>query len=287
MSAPETLGALQRWLREQLTALGCDDPSGDARVLLSGLLGVQPVVLLLESQRALQAGEFERVVAALERRKRHEPVHRILGRREFYGLDLLLSQATLEPRPDTEILVDRMLPHLQPIAQARGRVNVLDLGTGTGAILLALLSECSDAFGTAVDLSADALETARRNADAHGLSQRVTTLQSDWFASVEGRFDIIVSNPPYITTAVVAGLAPEVRDFDPPAALDGGPDGLDAYRAIAEGADAHLTEDGLLGVEIGYDQKDSVTEIFSRVGFFLAEAARDYGGNDRVLIFKR
>lgn len=287
MSAPETLGALQRWLREQLTEIGVDDPSGDARVLLSGLLGVQPVVLLLENQRSLQTGEFDRVVAALERRRRHEPVHRILGRREFYGLDLALSAATLEPRPDTEILVDHLFPHLQEVIEKKGHAEVLDLGTGTGAILLALLSECPKARGTAVDISAEALETATQNARTTHVAERFRALQSDWFEKIEGRFDIIVSNPPYIMTEVVAGLAPEVRDYDPPAALDGGTDGLDAYRRIAEGAAAHLEDGGLLGVEIGYDQKDSVTALFEAAGFSCLEAAKDYGGQDRVLIFKR
>lgn len=287
MSAPETLGALQRWLREQLTEIGVDDPSGDARVLLSGLLGVQPVVLLLESQRALQAGEFDQVVAALERRKRREPVHRILGRREFYGLDLALSAATLEPRPDTEILVDHVFPHLQRVIERKGRAEVLDLGTGTGAILLALLSECAEAFGTAVDISAAALETATQNARATQVAERFRAVESDWFEKIEGRFDIIVSNPPYITTAVVAGLAPEVRDYDPAAALDGGADGLDAYRRIAEGAAAHLEEGGILGLEIGFDQKASVSALFEAAGFSCLEAAKDYGGQDRVLIFTR
>lgn len=287
MSAPATLAALQRHVREALALAEMDDPAGEARLLVGGLLGLSPTALITDGGRLLAAKEIVLVAAALERRLKHEPVHRILGRREFYGLDLVLSPGTLEPRPDTEILVDRMLPHLQRISQVKGQVTVLDLGTGTGAILLALLSECESAHGTAVDISTDALATASANAEQHGLSARFTAVGSDWFSQIRERFDIIVSNPPYIGSAVVAGLLPEVRDHDPVAALDGGEDGLDAYRLIAAGAGAHLLPGGVLGLEIGYDQKGSVSALFAAEGFHLIDAARDYGGNDRVLVFDR
>ena len=281
----QTLAAVQVWLRRALGDAGVSDPATDARVLLLGLFDLSPTALLVQGDRAISEAEFARVADALERRRQHEPVHRILGQRDFYGLTLALSPDTLEPRPDTEILVDRLLPFVRRVAEAKGNVRILDLGTGTGAILLALLSECPQATGVGVDAAAGALRTAQANAEANGLATRFTAVESDWFSAVHGRFDIIVSNPPYIRTDVVAGLDREVRDFDPALALDGGPDGLEAYRRIATAASDYIEPDGLIGVEIGYDQRQSVSDLFEREGFRLIEATRDYGGNDRVLVF--
>jgi release factor glutamine methyltransferase len=226
------------------------------------------------------------IEAAIERRLNRESVHRILGEREFYGLPLTLSAETLEPRPDTEILVDTMLVHLRRLAIVHEHIQILDVGTGTGAICLALLSECPTASGVGTDVSDDALHTAMRNAERNGLSARFETLQSSWFAAVHGRFHGIVSNPPYIVSSVIPTLAPEVNVFDPLAALDGGVDGLDAYRAIAGDAARFLYPDGIIGVEIGYDQRVEVTTIFEGAGFTLVEAAREYGHNDRALLFR-
>lgn len=284
MSRPQTVSAVQAWLRRALAEAGAADAATDARVLVLGLFDLSPTELLTRGDRAVSDAEFARVEAALTRRKAHEPVHRILGARDFYGLRLELSPETLEPRPDTEILVDRLLPHVRRIAAKKGRVRILDLGTGTGAILLALLVECPQAEGVGVDLSPGALRTARANAEANGLGARFTAVESDWFSAVEGRFDIIVSNPPYIRSDVVAGLDRAVRDYDPALALDGGADGLDAYRRIVAGAPAHLEAGGIVGVEIGYDQRQAVSALFGVAGFLTVEAARDYGGNDRVLV---
>lgn len=285
MTRPQTLATLQAWLRLALGEAGVSEPASDARVLLAGLLDLSPTALLTQGDRAVSDPEFARVADALERRRGREPVHRILGKRDFYGLTLSLSLETLEPRPDTEILVDRMLPHARRIAEVKGQVRILDLGTGTGAILLALLCECPQATGVGVDAAAGALRMARANAEANGLGARFQAVESDWFSAVHGRFDIIVSNPPYIRTDEVAALDREVRDFDPALALDGGPDGLEAYRRIATGAVAYLEPDGVIGVEIGYDQHHSVSDLFEAESFRLIEAARDYGGNDRVLVF--
>lgn len=285
MSRPQTLAALQAFARRALAEAGIDNAATDARVLLLGLFDLSPTDLLIRGERAVSEAECAALEAALARRKAGEPVHRILGRREFYGLTLKLSPDTLEPRPDTEILVDRMLPHVRRIAAERGRVRILDLGTGTGAIVLALLSECDGAQGMGVDAASGALRMARENAEAAGLGERFSTVESDWFSAVEGRFDIIVSNPPYIRSDVVASLESGVRDYDPALALDGGPDGLVAYRRIAAGAGHHLEKDGVIGVEIGYDQRRDVEAVFAAEGFSLLEASRDYGGNDRVLVF--
>ncbi|MCM2475171.1 peptide chain release factor N(5)-glutamine methyltransferase [Rhizobium sp. CG5] len=283
---PDSVMGLVELARRSFGQAGLANPAADARLLVGGLLRLSHGQIVAGHDAAVAAGDAQRVRAAIERRLRHEPVHRILGHRSFHDLDLRLSPATLEPRPDTEILVDHILPYLKTIIANKGNAQVLDLGTGTGAIALSLLKQCPEAVATGTDIAPEALVTAQQNAHLNGLSDRFSTVQSHWFVEIDGRFDIIVSNPPYIRTDVIKALAPDVRDFDPPAALDGGPDGLDAYRAIAAGAKDHLDDDGLVALEIGFDQKTDVAKIFQACGFSLLEAARDYGGNDRVLLFR-
>ena len=273
--------------RRRLSEAGIADAAQDARVLIAGILGLSSTACVTDGARSLDETQVEAIEHAISRRLAREPVHRILGRRAFSRLDLQLSPETLEPRPDTEILVDTLVPHAERILVETGRCRILDLGTGTGAICLALLDLVPGATGIGADLSAGALETARRNADLNGVADRFEAVESDWFAAVAGAFDIIVSNPPYIVRSVVATLDDEVRLHDPILALDGGEDGLDAYRAIAAGAGAHLRENGLVAYEIGYDQKDSVTAIMREKGFVRIEAVEDLGGNDRVLVFSK
>jgi len=273
--------------RRRLSEAGIADAAQDARLLIAGLLRLSSTAFVTDGGRVLDASERAVIEDALARRVAREPVHRILGRRAFSRLDLMLSPETLEPRPDTEILVDALVPHAQRMVVEKGASRILDLGTGTGAICLALLDLVPGATGVGADLSVGALETARRNADINGVADRFETVESDWFAAVSGAFDIIVSNPPYIVRSVVGTLDEDVRLHDPILALDGGDDGLDAYRAIAAGADAHLRENGLVAYEIGYDQKDQVTAIMREQGFARIEAVKDLGGNDRVLVFTR
>jgi release factor glutamine methyltransferase len=222
---------------------------------------------------------------AVARRAAGEPVHRILGFREFYGLRLALSPQTLEPRPDTETLVDALLPIVKAIAAREEACRILDLGTGTGAIALALLSAEPRAVATGVDISDDALATARSNARSLGLSDRFTAIKSDWFGKVSGRYHVIASNPPYIRSVEIETLQKEVRAFDPLRALDGGADGLDAYRIIATQSAAHLEADGVIAVEIGSTQRTDVARIFEQTGFALLKTLADLAGNDRVLAF--
>lgn len=281
----DTASALIAEARRCFAEANLADPATDARVLVAGALGLSLSDILMRGDVVISREQAEEVRAAIARRCKHEPVHRILGHRAFYGLDLQLSPATLEPRPDTEVLVDCVLPHLKRTIAEKGTAQLLDIGIGTGAISLALLKECPQARAVGSDISEGALSTAERNAYINGVAERFETVRSAWFACIEGRFDIIVSNPPYIPTGVVAELDPEVRDYDPLAALDGGRDGLDAYRALAAGAGAFLEPCGVVAVEIGYDQKKSVTALFEAAGFCLIEARRDYGGNDRVLLF--
>jgi release factor glutamine methyltransferase len=273
--------------RRRLSEAGIVDAAQDARLLIAGVLDLSSTAFVTGSARVLDAAQMATIDAVLARRVAREPVHRILGRRAFSRLDLALSPETLEPRPDTEILVDTLVPHATRMVAETGRCRILDLGTGTGAICLALLDLVAGATGVGTDLSPGALETARLNAEINGVADRFEAVGSDWFAAVTGVFDIIVSNPPYIVRSVVGTLDDEVRLYDPILALDGGEDGLYAYRAIAAGAGDHLRDNGLVAYEIGYDQKDQVTAIMRENGFARIEAVRDFGDNDRVLLFTK
>ncbi|TCM48729.1 [protein release factor]-glutamine N5-methyltransferase [Rhizobium sp. PP-F2F-G48] len=283
----DTVDSLAAEVRTALRQADFDDPAQEARILVGGLLGLTPTGLMSRGGDVVATDKAASIRAAITRRLAREPLHRILGRRDFYGLTLSLSPETLEPRPDTETLVEAMLPHVRATVARIGACRILDLGTGTGAICLALLSEVAEATGVGVDLSADALSTAAANARAHGLAERFRTVESDWFETIEGRYHVVVSNPPYIRSDIIDGLDPEVRLFDPMLALDGGTDGLDAYRTIAGRVAGVLEDEGVVGLEIGFDQKDSVTRIFAVEGFERTHFLRDLGGNDRVLVFRR
>ncbi len=280
-----TLSALFRKTVAAFEAAGLETPAEDARHLVSGVLGLSLTEMMTEGAREIDADEEAAVAAAVERRLAREPVYRILGAREFFGLDFMLSADTLEPRPDTEILVEQALAILKRTVQRKGSARFVDLGTGTGAIAVALLKNCAGTTALATDIADGALETARANALINGVADRFETACGPWLDAAKGRYDMIVSNPPYIVSDVIETLAPEVRDHDPARALDGGKDGLDAYRAIAAEASDHLAEDGVIALEIGYDQKDTVSEIFSANGFVLTDSHKDLGGNDRVVIF--
>ncbi len=204
---------------------------------------------------------------------------RIIGAREFYGRRFRVTPAVLDPRPDTETLVEAALKRMPPSAR------VLDLGTGSGAIIVTLLAERSDATGLATDISSEALAVARENAAALGVAERLTFLEAPWFDGIGERFDLIVSNPPYIPRADIAALSADVRNFDPLLALVGGSDGLDPYRAIAAGAAARLKPGGTVAVEIGAGQADSVEGIFAASGFRQLGRHRDLGGHIRCLEF--
>jgi len=271
--------------RHRLSEAGIADAALDARLLVEHFSGTTRTDAITDPGRLVDDGMVKAVEAALARRAAGEPVHRILGFREFYGLRLSLSEETLEPRPDTETLVEAALAFVRRTARDKGACRILDLGTGTGAIALALLSAVPQAVATGVDISADALATAARNAADLGLGERFSALRSDWFEKICGRYDAIVSNPPYIAGKEIASLQKEVRGFDPVRALDGGADGLDAYRVIAANAARHLETDGIVAVEIGSTQKQDVTALFRQAGFTRLEALRDLAGNDRTLVF--
>lgn len=284
---PAALGPLLRAARSRLEAAGLPDAALDARLLVEHFSGTTRTQSITHPQMPIARPVVEAVESALARRLAGEPAHRILGYREFYGLRLFLSAQTLEPRPDTETLIDAVLPFVKETVQRQGQCDILDLGTGTGAIALALLSAVANAKATGVDLSEDALATASRNAQHLGLADRFTALRSDWFEKVSGRYHLIAANPPYIPSRDIGNLQEEVRDFDPRLALDGGADGLDPYRVIAARAASFLESEGRVAVEIGYNQRSDVAGIFVDAGYRVSGAFADLGGNDRVLIFER
>jgi release factor glutamine methyltransferase len=284
---PEALGPLLRAARERLSSAGVSDPGLDARLIVEHFSRTTRTEAIVDAGRKVDAAGITEIAAALDRRAAGEPVHRILGYREFYGLRLSLSSETLEPRPDTETLVDAVLPFAKTMAARHGECRILDLGTGSGAIALALLKAVPTATATGVDISAGALATASDNARRLGLGSRFITLQSDWLSKVSGRYHLIAANPPYISSDSIGNLQDEVRDFDPRMALDGGADGLDPYRIIAAEAARFLEAEGRVAVEIGHSQLAEVSELFAMAGWIRREVFRDLGGNDRVVVFDR
>ena len=281
------LGSLLADAGTALTKGGIEDAKLDARLIVEHFSRTTRADVIARPEMSIDAEKVAAVRDAIARRIAGEPVHRILGFRDFYGLRLFLSPETLEPRPDTETLVDAMLPFLRQLAVREGRCRILDLGTGTGAIALALLAEIPEAMAVGVDISAEALATAARNAKENGLSERFETVRSDWFEKISGRFHVIVANPPYIPTNELETLQGEVRKYDPARALDGGADGLDAYRKIAGQAEAYLETPGRVAVETGHTQKEEVSRLFEAAGFSVVEARKDLGGRNRVLVFER
>ena len=282
---PTTIAAALRYMRDRFAGSEIETPGLDARLLLEWVMGADRLSVLSNPQRVLNADELSRLSDALARRIYHEPVHRIIGNRDFYGLKFELSTETLEPRSDTECLVDLVLEHL--VTRQNQPLHILDLGTGTGIIAISLLSQLSSASAVAVDISADALATTLKNGTINDVASRLTCLESNWFEAVRGRFDLIVSNPPYIASTDISGLSKEVRNHDPRVALDGGEDGLSAYRVLAKKAVGYLNAKGLVAVEIGFDQIDRVAELFAANGFVLIKAAKDLAGRDRAMIFSR
>jgi len=274
-----TLGDAKRILVNRLRDAGFDMLQDDVRDLLMAVMRFDPVELISQSQQILNADETAQLHAFLQRRLSGEPVDNILGEREFYGRMFKTGRSVLSPRGDTEVLVRAGLD----VLRGRAAPRFLDLGTGSGAIAVTLLAECPAALGTATDLSEAALSMARDNAKRHGVDDRLAFLQGDWFEPVAEEFDLIISNPPYITDEAMAELSPDVSGFDPQLALRGGPDGLDAYRKIFEKARQFLKPDGWLIVEIGYDQGDTVPALLTELGYSGVSVEKDLSGHDRVV----
>ena len=263
----------------RLAEAGQAGAAGDARRLLAFAMGLAPDRLTLALQDDLTPEAEAAFEAAITARLAHQPVSQITGSRLFWGREFRVTRDTLDPRPETEILVATALE--QPITK------VLDLGTGTGCILISLLKDMPFAAGTAADLSEAALAIARDNAERHGVDTRAGFVCSDWYSRIDGRFDLIVSNPPYIGADEMAGLSRDVHDWEPHLALTPGGDGLDAYRQIARGAGARLMAGGRIGLEIGPTQAEAVSHMLRAEGFTHIEVRQDLDGRDRVVLAQK
>ena len=261
--------------RDRLRAAGIEGAEKDARWLMAAALGVTPDRVILHLRDPLSEELEFFYENTLGRRLAREPVSHILGGRWFYGRWFHVTADVLDPRPETEILIEQALRH--PFKE------VLDLGTGTGCILLSLLAERPGATGIGTDISPQALAIAEWNAAELNIGDRLALIESDWFSAVGGRFDLIVSNPPYIAAVEMAALAPDVRDYEPHGALTDGADGLSAYRAIAAAAPGHLTSGGRVLVEIGPSQGRAVSDLFAEAGLSEITVTPDFDGRDRVV----
>jgi release factor glutamine methyltransferase len=279
-----TVEAARRALAARLKIAAIESADLDARLLIGYALGLDLTGLILAAQRQLTPGESARIEEFARRRLAGEPVARILGEKEFWGLPLQISSATLVPRPDTETVVELALELLRAGGNLDRPLRIADLGTGSGAILLALLSELPAAQGFGTDISEGALRTAGANAARAGLSDRATFVACDYASGLTGPFDLIVSNPPYIRSADIAGLATEVRNHDPLAALDGGADGLDAYRALIPQAAGLLAPRAALVVEAGEGQSAQIQALMTAAGLMPAIAPKaDLAGLPRAV----
>ncbi|MGE3875817.1 MAG: peptide chain release factor N(5)-glutamine methyltransferase [Parvibaculaceae bacterium] len=275
------MAELLRAARQALAEKGNATPALDARLLLQRATGISHEAVIAHPRRLIAPEAAARFQAFLDRRLAGEPVSRILGEREFYGRAFRITQATLDPRPDTETLIEAALAFMPADQPCR----IIDLGTGSGSIGVTLLAERPRSHAVMTDISAEALAVARENAELHGVLARATFAHGSWFAGSRGAFDLILSNPPYIAQTILATLAAEVRNFDPETALVAGPDGLQAYREIACAAGPFLAPQGRVIVEIGEGQELEIEGIFRTEGFVAETRWRDLSRRVRCLGF--
>jgi release factor glutamine methyltransferase len=277
-----TVAQVRRALTQQFRDAGIESPELDARVLIGHALGLDHAGLISAAAQPISAADVERVESFVRRRLAGEPVARIIGTREFWGLPFIVTPDVLVPRPETETVVETALALISPDRTTSPRI--LDIATGSGAILLALLSALPNARGAGTDIDRQALRVARRNAAQLGLADRANFIASNFGSALSGRFDVVVSNPPYIATSEIARLDRDVRDHDPRLALDGGPDGLSAYRSITADAVRLLAPGGYLVLEIGRGQENDVARLLTNAELVLVgEPRRDLAGIARVL----
>ncbi len=277
----ETLVSLWTDVRRRLEAAGVDSPVLDARLLLEAGAGVSRLEIVTDPRRTLTEAQVNAVNALTVRREAREPVSHIVGRKHFWTLDLAVNANVLTPRPETEFVVEAGLQALLP-ADAPHRI--LDLGAGSGAIILALLKERPNASGVAVDISDAALDVVRTNAEQLGVADRLDIRQGHWAKDIDERFELVVSNPPYIPSADIEGLAPEVARYEPRLAVDGGADGLVAYRIITTSLPRLLKPGATFALEVGLGQAEAVKAMASAAGMTTTEPRRDLAGIPRVVV---
>ena len=268
----------------ELRAAGIEAPRRDARLLMQHALGLSPEALLAGDRLPLAEDEGRRLTALVRRRAAREPIAYLTGRREFWSLDFAVDRSALVPRPESETLVEAVLAHA-PRLPARPRL--LDLGTGTGCLLVALLKEIPGAVGLGIDISAAAISLAQANARRHGLDERVSFAVTDWGAPLAARFDIVVSNPPYVAASTLASLAPEIARHEPRTALAGGADGYECYRRLAPQIARLLAPRGLAAIELGAGMADEVESLFTAAGLVEIGRRCDLSGIERCAMFAR
>ncbi len=269
---------------EVLQAAGIASARLDAQLLLAHVLGITREALLLERTHILTRKQQQEFDALLARRAAREPIAHILGKKEFWGLEFAVTPATLVPRPDSETLITALLAHMP---QRGSKLRVLDLGSGTGCLLLAALSEYPQATGLGVDINPEAIDVARGNAKALGLINRAEFKKSDWNSEVNGVWDVVLSNPPYIPTKDICGLSPDVADYEPRLALDGGSSGLDCYRAITGFLPTIMAENGVALLEVGVGQAADVAMLATLQGLKVVQVACDLAGIERCVVITR
>ena len=270
-------------LAQAFHTAGIEAADVDGRLLVGHALHLDRARLIAQSDRILEAREINVISALAARRLKREPVSRILGQKEFWSIALAITPDVLVPRPETETVVEGALDFVVRGGLRMERLRILDIGTGSGALLLALLRELPNATGIGTDISTGALKVARENAARCGVEGRCTFVVCDIASVVEGPFDLLVSNPPYIAHDEITSLAPEVKNYDPTVALDGGDDGLAAYRAIAADAKRLLAPGARMFVELGAGQEAAVRDLFTNVGLIAGIARTDLAGIPRVL----
>lgn len=280
-----TIGKILNWTSEYFQKNNIESPRLDAEVLLSHVLKKQRIYLYVHFDQPLNSEELAAYRECIKKRVRRMPVAYIIGSREFMGLDFKVTKATLIPRPDTEILVEAAIERLKQIKC--DELRIADIGTGSGAICLSLLHYVENLTAVTVDISEAAIEVAKENAKSLDVAERIEFLQGDLLSPLEnkGKFNAILSNPPYIPKKVIEGLEPEVRGYEPMSALDGGADGLDFYKRLLSGAGAFLVENGFLAVEIGIDQAEELRQMAQRnLIWKRVEVLKDLAGIDRCII---
>jgi release factor glutamine methyltransferase len=275
---PKTVRALLNSGAQKLKQAGISDPFNDTKKIIAYILDVDRARLVVLDDLELNPDQFAQVEAAINARVQRKPISQIIGVRAFWGRDFFVNDHVLDPRPDTELIVE--------MALADDYLNVLDLGTGSGCLLATLLAENPTATGLGVDVSDGALRVAAQNIARLGVQDRGQLKHSDWFSDVRGTFDLVVSNPPYISGAAYHDLEPEVRLWEPKLALVPDESGLKAYRDIAVSLQDYLTPNGRAFLEIGYDQGNSVAEIFSSAGY-VVEVVKDLSNHDRVISLRK
>lgn len=278
-----TIGKLLKWTEEYFTKAGIDTPRLDGEVLLCHVLKKERIHLYVHFDQPLTKEELAQYKMCIKERVQHKPVAHIVGHKEFMGLDFKVNEATLIPRPDTEILVEAVISRLKTGQEGLG--TIADIGTGSGAICLSLLNYLPDLKAVTVDISPEAIEVAKENAELLDLSDRVEFCHGDMLEPIRDRkFTAIVSNPPYIPEDDIDGLEPDVRDFEPISALVAGPDGLDFYRRLVAEAGNMIDDDGFLALEIGINQAEALKALGQEHGWGRCEIVKDLAGIDRVVI---